>query len=91
MRGVSDGHRSYTGFAAWPFRRMWARNLPQLVVDLNQNLPTISEYLPDPLIYAPSGMFSQTCHINLLTISGSILSDGLIVFARSFGVKFRYR
>ena len=29
--------------------------LPQLVIDLNQNPPTIGEYLPDPPIYAPNG------------------------------------
>lgn len=29
--------------------------LPQLVVDLNQNPPTLSEYLSDPPVYAPNG------------------------------------
>ncbi|KAI4143759.1 MAG: hypothetical protein LQ340_006880, partial [Diploschistes diacapsis] len=29
--------------------------LPQLVVDLNEEPPTLSEYLPDPPIYAPNG------------------------------------
>lgn len=29
--------------------------LPQLVVDLNQDPPTLSEYLSDPPIYAPNG------------------------------------
>ena len=29
--------------------------LPQLVVDLNNNPPTLSEYMPDPPIYAPNG------------------------------------
>ncbi|KAL8638808.1 MAG: hypothetical protein Q9226_008957, partial [Calogaya cf. arnoldii] len=29
--------------------------LPQLVVDLNQDPPTLSEYLSDPLVYAPNG------------------------------------
>lgn len=29
--------------------------LPQLVIDLNANPPTIAEYLPDPPIYAPNG------------------------------------
>ena len=29
--------------------------LPQLVVDLNQDPPTLSEYLSDPPVYAPNG------------------------------------
>ncbi|KAK4629504.1 Lactonohydrolase oryL [Fulvia fulva] len=29
--------------------------LPQLVVDLNQDSPTLSEYLSDPPVYAPNG------------------------------------
>ncbi len=29
--------------------------LPQLVVDLNQNPPTLNEYLSDPPVYAPNG------------------------------------
>lgn len=29
--------------------------LPQLVVDLNQNPPTLSEFLSDPPVYAPDG------------------------------------
>ncbi|KAL9004864.1 MAG: hypothetical protein Q9188_002325 [Gyalolechia gomerana] len=29
--------------------------LPQLVVDLNQNPPSLSEYLSDPPVYAPNG------------------------------------
>ena len=29
--------------------------LPQLVVDLNQNPPTLSEFLSDPPVYAPNG------------------------------------
>lgn len=29
--------------------------LPQLVIDLNQNPPTLSEYLSDPPVYAPNG------------------------------------
>lgn len=29
--------------------------LPQLVVDLNANPPTLSEYLPNPPVYAPNG------------------------------------
>ncbi|KAI9841698.1 MAG: hypothetical protein M1837_000430 [Sclerophora amabilis] len=29
--------------------------LPQLVIDLNQSPPTISEFLPDPPVYAPNG------------------------------------
>ena len=29
--------------------------LPQLVVDLNKNPPTLSEYLSDPPVYAPNG------------------------------------
>ena len=29
--------------------------LPQLVVDLNQEPPTLSEYLSDPPVYAPNG------------------------------------
>jgi hypothetical protein len=65
--------------------------LPQLVVDLNQYAPTIFEYLPDTPIYAPDGRFYQTCHTNLLTISGRTFRDGLIGFARSFGIKFLHR
>ncbi|KAL2419934.1 Lactonohydrolase oryL [Exophiala dermatitidis] len=44
--------------------------LPQLVVDLNQDPPTLSEYLPDPPIYAPNG---------------GTFRDGLIVFGASGG------
>ncbi|OAG12852.1 gluconolactonase [Paraphaeosphaeria sporulosa] len=29
--------------------------LPQLVVDLNPSIPTLSEYLPNPPVYAPNG------------------------------------
>jgi sugar lactone lactonase YvrE len=44
--------------------------LPQLVVDLNQNPPTLSEYLPDPPIYAPNG---------------GTFANGLIIFGASGG------
>lgn len=44
--------------------------LPQLVVDLNVSPPTLSEYLPDPPIYAPNG---------------GTFRDGLIIFGASGG------
>ena len=44
--------------------------LPQLVVDLNVEPPTIADYLPDPPIYAPNG---------------GTFRDGLIVFGASGG------
>lgn len=47
-----------------------AGTLPQLVVDLNQDPPTLSEYLPDPPVYAPNG---------------GTFRDGLIVFGASGG------
>ncbi|KAH9817387.1 SMP-30/Gluconolaconase/LRE-like region [Teratosphaeria destructans] len=45
--------------------------LPQLVVDLNQDPPTLSEYLSDPPVYAPNG---GTFH------------DGLIYWGASGGI-----
>jgi sugar lactone lactonase YvrE len=44
--------------------------LPQLVVDLNVEPPTLGEYLPDPPIYAPNG---------------GTFRDGLLLFAASGG------
>lgn len=44
--------------------------LPQLVVDLNQDPPTLGEYLPDPPIYAPNG---------------GTFRNGLLLFAASGG------
>jgi hypothetical protein len=44
--------------------------LPQLIVNLNVNPPTLSEFLPDPPIYAPNG---------------GTFRDGLIVFGASGG------
>ncbi|EXJ83584.1 gluconolactonase [Capronia coronata CBS 617.96] len=44
--------------------------LPQLVVDLNQNPPTLNEYLPNPPIYAPNG---------------GTFRNGLIIFGASGG------
>ena len=44
--------------------------LPQLVVDLNADPPTLSEYLPDPPIYAPNG---------------GTFRDGLLLFGASGG------
>nr|OQO29551.1 hypothetical protein B0A51_04109 [Rachicladosporium sp. CCFEE 5018] len=37
--------------------------LPQLVVDLNQDPPTLSEYLSDPPVYAPNGGTFYNCLI----------------------------
>ncbi len=49
--------------------------LPQLVVDLNQNPPTLSEFLSDPPVYAPNG---GTFHNGLIYwgASGGINSIG---------------
>ncbi|KIW70283.1 hypothetical protein PV04_02568 [Phialophora macrospora] len=47
-----------------------AGTLPQLVVNLNEDPPTLSEYIPDPPVYAPNG--------------GSF-RNGLIVFGASGG------
>lgn len=44
--------------------------LPQLVVNLNDDPPTLSEYLPDPPVYAPNG---------------GTYRNGLIVFGASGG------
>ncbi|KIY02414.1 uncharacterized protein Z520_02552 [Fonsecaea multimorphosa CBS 102226] len=44
--------------------------LPQLVVNLNDDPPTLSEYLPNPPVYAPNG---------------GTFRDGLIVFGASGG------
>ena len=44
--------------------------LPQLVVDLNNHPPTLSEYLPNPPVYAPNG---------------GTFRDGLIIFGASGG------
>lgn len=45
--------------------------LPQLVVDLNQDPPTLSEYLSDPPVYAPNGgtfhnglIYWGTCYLS---------------------------
>ena len=44
--------------------------LPQLVIDLNQDPPTLSEYLPDPPVYA---------------VNGGTFSNGLIYWGASGG------
>ncbi|KAK5948167.1 hypothetical protein OHC33_010820 [Knufia fluminis] len=40
--------------------------LPQLVVDLNQDPPTLSEYLSDPPVYAPNGGTSYASGTQIL-------------------------
>ena len=49
--------------------------LPQLVIDLNQSPPTLSEYLSDPPVYAPNG---GTFHNGLIYwgVSGGINNIG---------------
>jgi len=44
--------------------------LPQLVIDLNENPPTLSEFIPNPPIYAPNG---------------GTFRNGLIIFGASGG------
>jgi len=49
--------------------------LPQLVVDLNQDPPTLSEYLSDPPVYAPNG---GTFHNGLIYWGKNHRSCGMV-------------
>ncbi|MCJ1261832.1 hypothetical protein MMC22_001700 [Lobaria immixta] len=48
--------------------------LPQLVIDLNEDPPTLSEYLSDPSVFAPSG---GTFHNGLIYWGASAGSDSI--------------
>ncbi|MCJ1369488.1 hypothetical protein MMC20_000699 [Loxospora ochrophaea] len=48
--------------------------LPQLVIDLNQNPPTLSEFLSDPPVYAPNG---GTIHNGLIYWGASGGNDSI--------------
>ena len=50
--------------------------LPQLVVDLNQEPPTLSEYVSDPPVYAPNGGTFHDGHIIWGTSGGNRTIEG---------------
>lgn len=54
--------------------------LPQLVVDLNQDPPTIAEYLSDPPVYAPNG---GTFHNGLIYWGEYVLTKHQVITANN--------